>query len=120
VIALRVVLCWLALVSVALADCPQPSAGVTPLEEETLVVGTTALGLTPAKYKPSGAVASIAVIQVQTTGITYRLRGTPTVGGGAVVDAGSSFHVCGIDSITAFRAISSGSATLFITYYKGK
>lgn len=103
------------------ADCPQPSSGVTPLEEETLTVTTTPIGLTPAKYQPAGATASMAVVQVKVAPITYRLKGNPSApGDGADVGVGGSFPICGIDSIRAIRLLSGGSATLFITYYKGK
>jgi hypothetical protein len=110
----------LLLPSLARAQCPQPSQGVTPLEEETLAVTSTAVGLTPAKYQPAGSTASMAMIQVKTASITYRLKGTPVPGDGTDVSAGASFAICGIDSIRAIRLISSGTASLFVTYYKGR
>lgn len=115
-----VLLGWLGTAALVQAQCPQPSSGMTPLEEETLAVALNPVGLTPAKYQPPGSTASMAVIQVKAANITYRLKGTPAPGDGADVSAGSSFPICGIDSIRAIRLISSGSASLFVTYYKGK
>lgn len=104
------------------AQCPGQAVAMQPFDEEKLIIGATAAGLTPAKYQPTGSTATMAFVQVQDAPIAYRLTGTPTPTMAAFVTAFASFPICGIDSIKAFRAIrlSTTDAALFVTYYKSR
>jgi hypothetical protein len=102
--------------------CPGMTVQATPLDEEPLTVSATAVGLTETKYKQASGVATMATVQVQNAPIVVRVVGVPTTSAGRFVPSGGTFTICGIDSITAFRAIrlSSTNATLWVSYYKSR
>ena len=100
------------------ADCGL-TAGLEPLDEESLTISGTASGLTPAKYQQAAGVAVMAVIQVQSAPIMYRTSGIPTTTSGTYLLTGQSFPICGIAYIKAVKFISLAPPTmLWVSYYK--
>jgi hypothetical protein len=117
-----VVLCWLWPVLGAAQSCGTSTA-LVPFASEVLTISGTALSLTKATYQPPGTVATMAVITIEGGDIRYLVTGTPTGTAGHYVPGIplSTFPICGLESITAFRAIRvSTDAKATITYYKNK
>jgi hypothetical protein len=121
---------WL-LVSIALlwlpaliqAQCPGMTVQQTPFATETLTVSSTAKAFTTAVYKPSGVTVTMAMVSVEGGAIRYQVVGTPTATAGHPLSGttGSTFAICGVDSIAGFKAIrQTTDATLFVTYYKNR
>ena len=114
----------LGLPCLASAQCQGQTTQPVPFAEERVVVGSSAVGLTPAQYQQAGNVAALAMIQVQDASIVYRVAGTPASTPtiiGIVAATWSPLSICGIDSIRAFKAIRlSSDAALWVSYYKSK
>jgi hypothetical protein len=102
--------------------CPGMTVQATPFAEEAVTVSSTAIGLTAATYQTAASVATLATIQVQNAPVSVRVVGAPTTSDGRFMASWSSFTICGLDSIAAFRAIrlSSTNARLWVSYYKSK
>ena len=103
------------------ASCPGVTTQVTPFAAESLTVGAVAQPLTASIYKPSGVTPSLALVSVEAAPIRYHVVGMPSASSGHTVLAPTTFTICGLDTIAAFRAISlGGDAVLTITYYRPK
>jgi hypothetical protein len=102
--------------------CPGMTVQATPFAEEALTINDTASGLTAAVYHTASSVATLATIQVQNAPVSVRVTGVPTTTDGRFLSTWSSFTICGLDSIAAFRAIrlSSTNARLWVSYYKSR
>ena len=115
---------WLGVPLFAVAQCQGQTTQPVPFAEERVLVGSIAVGLTPAQYQQAGNVAALAVIQVQDAAIVYRVAGVPASTPmivGTVTAAWSPLSICGIDSIRAFKAIRlNADAALWVSYYKSK
>ncbi len=119
-----IVLCaLLGLPTLSQAQCPGLTSQITPFATETLLIDGTVKPLTASVYRPTGTTPSLATITVEGGSIRYMVVGTPTstTGHPAGGNPPQTFSICGLDSITAFRATrGSGDATLTITYYRPK
>jgi hypothetical protein len=105
----------------AAAQCPGVTTQLTAFATEQLTVGATVSMLTASVYKPSGITPAMAVVSVNGGAINYLEVGTPSPTTGHPISAGSTFPICGFDSIAAFKAIRVGAdALLRVTYYKPK
>lgn len=87
---------------------------------ESVTVAATAIGLTAAKYSPTGAQhARRAVCRVETAAIRYRADGTnPTTSEGMLADSGDTIIVSGIEDIRRIKFIRDGatSGVLKVSY----
>jgi hypothetical protein len=114
-------LCLFFCPTLAWSQCPAMTTQQTAFAQEQLTISDVAKPLTPAVYKPSGVTPSMAVVSVEGGTIRYLEIGTPTPLVGHPVGGGTTFQICGFDSIAAFKAIRIVSdALLSITYYKPK
>jgi len=103
------------------AQCPGVTVKQAPFATETLTISTTVTGLTTSIYQPSGITPTLAVVSVKSGDLNYTVIGTPTatVGHPVFGASPSTFIICGIDSIRAFKAIrQTADATLYVTYYR--
>jgi hypothetical protein len=80
--------------------------GIDPLDKEEITVSTVEIGFTDGTIKQSAGNAAVAVVTVETDQIRYWVDGsTPTSSSGHLAEAGSSFTICGLNSIDNFSAI---------------
>jgi len=103
------------------AQCPGLTQQLTPYAKETLTISTTPKGFTASVYKPPGVTPALATFSIAGSNICYALVGTPTTTDCYPLFAspGSTASICGIDSITAFKAITLATdATVIVTYFK--
>lgn len=101
--------------------CPENLKGYIPLDYEALTVSTVAVPFTAAKVRQATGNAAYAFVTVETNTISVAQVGVPTASVGHQWVAGSVFGVCGLDAITAFRAIRvTADATMKVTYYKAR
>jgi hypothetical protein len=90
---------------------------------EQIVVSTTALGFSAAKFAPDGdpPAAILAVLTVETSDVRFRADGlNPTAAVGDRISAGGALTVCGTLTIRRIRFIreDAADATLSVTYYR--
>jgi hypothetical protein len=117
--AVLLLCCLVCVPLLASAQCPGVTTPLVPFATESLTVGATATALTNSIYKPSGVTPTLATLSVEDGAIRYMVVGSPTATDGHPVTAGATFTICGIDSITAFKAIRVGTdAHVRVTYYK--
>lgn len=99
--------------------CPGKETSYSPLDNDTVTVSSTPVGLTLAKVQQSAGNAAYALVSVETAPIAVVFVGTPSTSVGNQFIAGSSFYVCGLANIKAFRAIRvSSDATLKVALFK--
>lgn len=112
----------LSLPSLSQAQCPGQQTAMVWMADELKTVSSTATGLTAGVYKSGGVTASMAVIQVQQAPVVYRNGANPTASVGGPLPLGSSFPICGLDSIQVFKAIrqTATDSVLFVNYYRTK
>ena len=80
--------------------------GIDPLDKEEITVGNAEVGFTDATIKQSAGNAAVAVVTVEDDQIRYWVDGsTPTTSSGHLAEAGTSFTICGLNSIDNFSAI---------------
>lgn len=80
--------------------------GIDPLDHEELTISNSALGFTAGTIQQAAGNAAVAVVTVETDQIRYWVDGsTPTISSGHLAEAGTSFTVCGLNSIKNFLAI---------------
>ena len=89
--------------------------------QETITVGSTAVGFTAATYKPSGAgAAKRALVTVRGAQIAVAVGGTTPTGStdGHLWNVGEIWRVVGINDITSFLAIRAGTTggNIHVTY----
>ena len=122
-VPLSLLLCCLLMPLLAQAQCPGVTTQLTPFATEKLTVSTTAKGLTASVYQPPGTTPALAQLSVGGGDICFSVVGTPTLTDCHPVasSGGTSFPICGVDSIKAFKMITLNTdANLFVTYYKFK
>jgi hypothetical protein len=117
---LSVVLLLLPLLSHA--QCPGQAVSLQPFAKEIKVVSAISTTLTPSVFDQSAGKAAMASIQVKDASIAYDVVTTPTANDSQIAGVWSSFPICGLDSIRAFKAIRYGStdARLIVYYYKSR
>ena len=100
--------------------CPGIDGELVAMSDEAITVSSTAIGFTAGKIRIGALTARVAVFSTETNSVRYRVEGdNPTSSVGHLVVAGSHAAVCGLQPMTAFRAIRvSGDATLYVTYYR--
>jgi hypothetical protein len=116
-----ILVCLFWIIPLAHAQCPGVTTQQTAFATEQLTITDIETPLTASIYKPSGITPSMAVVAVEGGGIRYQVvAATPTSAGQPVL-GGSTFSICGVDSIAAFKAVRlSTDALLTIIYYKTK
>jgi hypothetical protein len=107
------------------AQCVGMPPSPIPFATEILTITQTVTVLTQAVYRPSGAAAAMAVVTLEDGDIRYQVVGTPTPTDGHLVrsgGSGTSFSICGLDSIQAFKAIRVATTDVraTVTYYRAK
>jgi hypothetical protein len=105
------------------AQCPGVTVQLIPFAKETLTIDGSVKSLTASVYKPPGVTPSMASITVRGGSINYAVVGDPTSTDGHPVGGApaQTLTICGIDSITAFKATRiTSDADLYITYYRPK
>jgi len=80
--------------------------GIDPLDKEELTIGVAASGFTDGTIKQAAGNAAVAVVTVEDDQIRYWVDGsTPTASSGHLAESGTSFTICGLNSIDNFSAI---------------
>lgn len=96
--------------------------GIEPLDHDELTIGAVASGFTAGTVQQAAGNAHIAVVTVETDQLRYWIDGTtPTGSSGHLADAGSSFLVCGLNSIKNFLAIRvTTDADIKVSYFRAR
>ena len=79
---------------------------------ESVTVADSAIGLTAAKYLPSGQQhARAGCITLETADVRYRIDADPTASEGKLLSAGDDLTVDGIEDIRRIKFIRTGGAS---------
>jgi len=96
--------------------------GIEPLDHDELTIGAVASGFTAGTIQQAAGNAHIAVVTIETDEIRYWTDGTtPTGSSGHLAAAGSSFLVCGLNSLKNFLAIRvTTDADMKVSYFRAR